>query len=125
MPFGSVVCKHKELEMSTQAATPISIHRPKKTLVRRLRPDRSQMVRHVVQWVFVALNLWLGVQFFLWARYFERGGTGLFVARPSGAEGWLPIAGLMNFKYFLFTGEVPAVHPSAMFLFVSFLLMSL
>jgi hypothetical protein len=74
------------------------------------------MVRHIVQWAFVALNVWLGLQFFLWVRYFERGGSGLMVARPSGVEGWLPIAGLMNFKYFLSTGEVPAIHPAAMFL---------
>jgi polyferredoxin len=111
--------------MGTQAATPISIPKPKKTLVRRLHPDRSQAVRHIVQWAFVALNLWLGVQFFLWARYFERGGGGTLVARPSGIEGWLPIAGLMNFKLFASTGEVPAIHPAAMFLFIAFLLMSL
>jgi polyferredoxin len=110
--------------MSTQAATPISFPKPKKTLVRRLRPDRSQIVRHIVQWAFVALNLWLGLEFFLWARYFERGGVGTFVARPSGAEGWLPIAGLMNFKVFVSTGEVPAIHPAAMFLFVAFVAMS-
>ncbi len=110
--------------MGTQAATPISFPKPKKTLVRRLRPDRSQPVRHAVQWAFIALNLWLGAQFFLWARYFELGGNGAFVNRPSGVEGWLPIAGLMNFKVFLSTGEVPAIHPAAMFLFVAFLAMS-
>ena len=110
--------------MSTQAASPIPFPKPKKTLVRRTRPDRSQLVRHIVQWSFVALNLWLGIQFFLWARYFEHGGAGPLVARPSGVEGWLPIAGLMNFKYFLFTGQVPAIHPAAMFLFIAFLLMS-
>src|ERR1700757_3120922 len=110
--------------MGTHAATPIVFPKQKKALVRRLRPDHSQLVRHIVQWTFVALNLWLGVQFFLWARYFEQGGAGLFVNRPSGVEGWLPIAGLMNFKLFLSTGEVPAIHPAAMFLFVSFLTMS-
>lgn len=78
-----------------------------------------------MQWLFVALNGWLGVQFFLWVRYFERGGVGLFVPRPAGAEGWLPIAGLMNFKYFLLTGHVPSIHPAAMFLFIAFLFMSL
>ena len=111
--------------MGTQAAPPITFPKPKKILVRRLRPERSQLVRHLVQWAFVALNLWLGVEFFLWARYFELGGNGPSVARPSGVEGWLPIAGLMNLKYFLSTGNVPAIHPAAMFLFVGFLLMSL
>jgi len=98
--------------------------KPGKKLVRRMAPDRSQTVRHIVQWAFVALNLWLGSEFFLWVRFFESGGNGAFVARPSGVEGWLPIAGLMNFKYFLSTGQVPPIHPAAMFLFVAFLLMS-
>jgi polyferredoxin len=78
-----------------------------------------------VQWSFVALNGWLGMQFFLWVRYFERGGVGLYVPRPAGVEGWLPIAGLMNSKYFLLTGHVSSIHPAAMFLFMAFLLMSL
>jgi len=111
--------------MGTQAANPISFPKPKKALVHRLRLDRSQTIRHIVQWAFVALNLWVGVEFFLWARYFENGGSGTFVTRPSGVEGWLPIAGLMNFKFFVSTGEVPAIHPAAMFLFIAFLLMSM
>ncbi len=96
----------------------------KKKLLRRLAPDRAQRIRRGVQIFFVALSGWLGVQFYLWVRYFERGGAGFFVARPAGVEGWLPIAGLMNFKFFLVTGRVPAVHPAAMFLFLAFLLMS-
>lgn len=111
--------------MSTQAAEPITIGGAKKILIRRSKPDRSQRIRHGVQWLMVALNGWLGVQFFLWVRYFESGGKGLYVARPSGVEGWLPIAGLMNSKYFLLTGRVPAIHPAAMVLFMAFLLMSL
>jgi polyferredoxin len=78
-----------------------------------------------VQWLFVALNGWIGLQFLLWVRYFERGGAGLYVARPAGVEGWLPIAGLMNFKYLLMTGHVAAIHPAAMYLFLGFVLMSL
>ena len=45
---------------------------------------------------------------------------GLYVPRPAGVEGWLPIAGLMNTKYFLLTGRVPAIHPAAMYLFLGF-----
>ena len=97
----------------------------KKKFVRRTAPDRSQRIRLIVQAVFVALNLWIGLQFLLWVRWVERGGAGLAVSRPAGAEGWLPIAGMMNFKLFLLTGQIPAIHPAAMFLFVCFLLMSL
>jgi polyferredoxin len=108
--------------MATAAAPHIS--KEKKKLVRRFRPDHSQRVRHVIQGLFLVLNAWLGIQFYLWVRYYERGGAGLYVSRPAGAEGWLPIAGLMNLKYFFLTGRVPPVHPAAMFLFASFLLMS-
>jgi polyferredoxin len=97
----------------------------KKPFVRRTSPDRSQQIRRAVQGLFVALNAWLGVQFYLWVRSFEAGGLALQVSRPTGIEGWLPIAGLMNAKYFLLTGRVPAVHPAAMFLFAAFLIMSL
>lgn len=99
--------------------------RPKKKLLRRAAPDRSQRMRRVVQILFVALNAWIGVQFFLWVRWFERGGQGLAVSRPAGVEGWLPIAGLMNLKYLALTGQVSPVHPAAMFLLMAFLLMSL
>lgn len=96
----------------------------KKKFLRRMAPDRSQKIRHTVQWLFVALNLWIGVQFYLWVRYFERGGTGMYVARPAGVEGWLPIAGLMNTKYLLASGRIAPIHPAAMFLFLAFVLMS-
>jgi polyferredoxin len=92
---------------------------------RRADPDRSQRLRLAIQTAFAALNLWLGAQFYLWVRFYERGGAGLYVPRPAGAEGWLPIAGLMNLKILLFTGHVPLIHPAAMFLLISFLLMSL
>lgn len=97
----------------------------KKKLVRRVLQDRSQRVRHAMQWAFVALNAWIGLQFYLWVHYFERGGHGHYTPRPAGVEGWLPIAGLMNTKYFLSTGHVPAIHPAAMFLFLAFVLISL
>jgi polyferredoxin len=103
----------------------VALPKTKKVLIRRTRPDRSQRTRHWVQGLFVGLNGWIALQFFLWVRYFERGGTGLYVSRPAGVEGWLPIAGLMNSKYFLFTGRVPPIHPAAMYLFLGFLLMSL
>jgi len=111
--------------MTPQAATIGSPPKQKKRLIRRLATDNSQRLRHTIQMAFVLLNAWLGIQFYLWVRFFERGGVGLEVARPAGAEGWLPIAGLMNFKYFLLTGRVPSIHPAAMFLFMAFVTMSL
>jgi len=110
--------------MATAVAPP-PIPTEKKKLHRRTAPDRSQTIRHWVQGAFVVLNAVIGIQFYLWVAYYERGGTGLYVSRPAGAEGWLPIAGLMNLKYLALTGHVPQVHPAAMYLLGAFLLMSI
>ena len=109
--------------MGLETTAPIQQEKRKK-LVRRSSPDNSQRTRGIVQWLFVGLNVWLGIQFVLWVRYCERGGRGLNVPRPAGVEGWLPIAGLMNTKYLLLTGHVPAIDSAAMVLFLAFLLMS-
>lgn len=93
--------------------------------VRRLLPDNSQKIRRAVQIAFLLLNAYIGVRFFLWVRYFESQGNSPFVERPAGVDGWLPIAGLMNLRYFLLTRHIPAIHPSAMVLLCVFLLSSL
>jgi polyferredoxin len=97
----------------------------KKTLVRRLSPDRSQQTRRVVQFAFLLLNVFLGIQFLLWVRYFESHGATTYVDRPAGVDGWLPIAGLINLRYFLATRHIPEIHPSALVLFGVFLAVSI
>lgn len=96
----------------------------RKKLVRRDERDYSQRLRVGIQLFFVALNLWIGIQFYLWVRWAETGGRSLEVSRPAGVEGWLPIEGLMRLKYFLATGRVPQIHTAGFFLFVSFLVIS-
>jgi polyferredoxin len=96
----------------------------RKKLVRREDRESSQALRLGVQLFLVALNLWIGVQFYLWVRWAESGGRALEVSRPAGVEGWLPIQGLMQLKYFLVAGRVPRVHAAGFFLFTSFLVVS-
>ncbi|MBI4908064.1 MAG: 4Fe-4S binding protein [Acidobacteria bacterium] len=96
----------------------------KKPLVRRTDKDVSQLLRRWAQAIFLILNLWIGVQFFFFVRQFESG-VGSGWTRPAGVEGWLPIAGMMNSKYLFLTGEIPAIHPAAMFLFLIFVGLSL
>ena len=91
---------------------------------RRARPDHSQAIRRGFQLAFLALNVWIGIEFYLFVRYYETGGRGGFHDRPPGVEGWLPIASLMNLKVLLHTSALPSVHPAGVFLLVSFLLMS-
>ena len=96
----------------------------RKKLVRRDDHEYSQPLRLGAQLFLVALNAWIGVQFYLWVRWAESGGQALEVSRPAGVEGWLPIEGLMQLKYFLLTRQLPQIHAAGFFLFVSFLVMS-
>lgn len=96
----------------------------KKKLVRRTNRDYSQILRRSYQALFLVMNIWLGGVFYLWVRQFETGNVTGKWARPAGVEGWLPIAGMMNTKYWLLTGHVPALHPAAMFLLLTFVAIS-
>ena len=106
-------------DMACAAQPPPVPSRKRKTFVRRTGGN-AQRIRQAVQWAFLALNVWIGVEFYLFVRYYETGGKTLYVERPAGVEGWLPIASLMNLKYLLVTGEAPAMHPAGMFLLLSF-----
>ena len=92
--------------------------------VRRL-PDHSQSIRRGMQLAFLALNAVLCAEFVHFVRKFEGFETVWRVSRPAAVEGWLPIAGMMNTKYLLVSGQVPLIHPAAMFLFIAFVAMSL
>jgi polyferredoxin len=98
--------------------------KPRKKLIRRVDVDRSQWYRRSFQGAFLLLNLWLCARFYFWVRQFENGSLDANLHRPPGVEGWLPIAGLMNLKYWLLSGEIPRVHPAAMFLLLTFLAIS-
>jgi polyferredoxin len=86
--------------------------------------DYSQRLRHTFQLAFLALNVWIGFEFYGFVRYYESGGRTVWTARPPGVEGWLPIASLMNLKLWLAAGQVPGVHAAGMFLLIAFLAMS-
>ncbi len=98
---------------------------PRKKLARRALREHSQALRRTVQLTFLLLNGWIGIQFYLFVRYFETGGASLRVGRPAGVEGWLPIASLMNSKVLLLTGQLPRIHPAGTLLLLAFLATSL
>jgi len=106
------------------AAAPAKSTKVKKRLIRRTMQDHSQLVRRCYQGAFLLLNVWVGGAFYLWVRGLETSASSADIAPPPGVEGWLPIAGLMNLKYFLLTGRVPSIHPAAMFLLITFLAIS-
>src|SRR5690242_6537735 len=116
----------QEAVQNEQAVTP-ALAKPvkaKKRLVRRTEFEYSQLMRRSYQAAFLLLNVWLGGIFYFWVRGLETGTATTVANPPAGIEGWLPIAGLMNLKYYLLTGHVPAIHPAAMFLLITFLAMA-
>ena len=93
-------------------------------LWKRRLPDRAQFLRWGFQAAFLLLNVWIGIEFYLFVRYHETGGASAWASRPPGVEGWLPIASLMNLKLWLATGSLPALHPAGAVLLVAFLAIS-
>src|SRR5690349_13028339 len=104
---------------SAAAVVPAASRRKK--ILQRAGCDSSQRLRRAFQLAFLALNVWIGVEFYRFVRFYETGGRTSWTSRPAGVEGWLPIASLMNLKVFLATGQVPRLHPAGMFLLISFL----
>jgi polyferredoxin len=98
---------------------------PRKKLGKRAPAEHSQALRRTAQLVFLLLNVWIGMQFYLFVRYYETSGRSVRVMRPAGVEGWLPIASLMNLKALLQTGRLPVIHPAGTLLLIAFLAMSL
>lgn len=81
-------------------------------------------VRYAVQLFFLLLTSVIGYQFYCFVRHFETPGY-TFVSRPPSVDAFMPIAGLVSFKYFLFTGVIEPFHPAALFMFVSIVTVSL
>lgn len=117
--------RHEPVASVRQALLSSQQRRSKKTLIRREKRDVSQQFRLAVQIFFLALNVWIGLQFYLWVRWAESGGQTAAVSRPAGVEGWLPIEGMMQFKYIVSTAHLPKLHPAAFFLFLAFTFSSL
>ncbi len=89
-----------------------------KRLVWRLKED-SQFLRSTIQFSFVLLCLWIGVEFYLFMQWGSSNGSAQFVARPPGAEGFLPISALMSLKHWALTGIINDVHPSGLFILLA------
>jgi polyferredoxin len=101
--------------------TELTTSKSARKLGKRALPEHSQALRRAFQIAFLLLNVLIGIQFYLFVRYYETGGRSIRMGRPSGVEGWLPIASLMNLKTLLLTGRLPAIHPAGTFLLIAFL----
>ncbi|HET6363585.1 MAG TPA: 4Fe-4S binding protein [Nitrospirota bacterium] len=80
-------------------------------------------LRYAVQFGFLLLTLYIGWRFYEFVLHFEASSP--FVERPASVDAFLPIGGLMAFKYFILTGTVDPVHPAGFVLFAAILGVSL
>jgi polyferredoxin len=89
----------------------------------RLRED-SQFLRSVVQFSFLLLCAWIGLEFYWFMQWGQSAGLELFHQRPPGAEGFLPISALISMKYWIQTGIINEIHPSGIFIFAAIVALS-
>ncbi len=80
-------------------------------------------LRYAVQSAFLFLCGMTGYLFYSYVVQLENHGIS-FTQRPPSVDAFLPIAGLMSFKYFLFTGIIKPVHPAAFVMFVAIVAVS-
>jgi ferredoxin len=93
-------------------------------LALRLRDD-PRALRLTVQLGFVALCIWIGVEFHRFFAWGMSGGTLPYARRPPGVEGFLPISALIGAKHFFATWTVDRIHPAALFILSAIVLLSL
>lgn len=84
-----------------------------------------QPVRVVTQFSFLGFMLWLGWRFFSFVAYCRSNGATTFVSRPNGIEGFLPISGLLGTASWLKGGGINPIHPAAVVIFLTVLLLAL
>jgi len=82
-------------------------------------------IRIVVQWLFLFWVVGIGIRFGMFVNSVESGAAVPLVSRPAGVEGFLPIGALTSLKYWLISGNIHPVHPAALVIFLTVLLMSL
>lgn len=81
-----------------------------------------QKLRFYAQLGSLLLNIWIGIQFYLWVKHIQSGGKGWEIPRPAGVEGWLPIGSLVSLKHFFSTGIINEIHPAGLVILVMILL---
>ena len=84
-----------------------------------------QPLRILIQFCFLGFMLWLGVRFCQFVDYFRSGAVTPFVPRPDGIEGFLPISGLLGTASWLKGNGINAIHPAAVVIFLTVLLVAL
>ena len=79
-----------------------------------------QPLRILIQCVFLGFTLWLAYHFYLFTQLVSSGTA----VRPDGIDGFLPISGLLGTAFWVKGGEINSIHPAAVIVFVTVILVS-
>jgi len=88
------------------------------------QPMSGQSLRFSIQLAFIALCLWIGVEFTLWYMT-QAGSIVLATLRPPGVEGFLPISALMSLWYWMLSGDFNFIHPAGTVILLAILIISM
>lgn len=83
-----------------------------------------QKYRAWVQFGFLLLVIWIGVEFHFFVNYIATEAKSGFSYRPPGVEGFLPISALMSLFYFIQTGIIHFAHPAGFFILIAVIIVS-
>lgn len=84
-----------------------------------------QPLRITIQFCFLGFMLWLGVRFYQFVACIRSTAPLPCVPRPDGIEGFLPISGLLGSAAWLKGGGINPIHPAAVVIFLTVVLVAL
>src|SRR5665811_622989 len=84
-----------------------------------------QPLRILVQCAFFGFIVWLGLRFYQFVQVVSSGAKETLAGRPDGIDGFLPISGLLGTASWVKGGEINSIHPAAVIIFVTVILVSL
>jgi NapH/MauN family ferredoxin-type protein len=91
------------------------------TFIHKLKQPDIQLYRKIVQYLFLATVVLIGIKFTIFVSQLESG-VSPTVTRPPGIEAFLPISSLISLKYWLVTGGFNQIHPSGLIILLIALL---
>jgi polyferredoxin len=90
----------------------------KPTILAKFAPSNIQLYRKIVQFLFLATIVLIGIKFTIFVGQLENG-LRPTVNRPPGIEAFLPISSLISLKYWLVSGVFNRVHPSGLIILLT------
>ena len=87
-----------------------------------LKVKTAQKWRFILQAVFFALTIAIGLEFYDFVSSIQDGGA--LSRRPPGVDGFLPISSLMSLRLFAVSGELHRAHPAGLFILLAIIAVS-